>query len=200
MRAILQRNDSCHSCPLAVYKLDQDYWGKCQRNKLSGPVQTAWEGLAWGVGSGTLCYNLVTCKLINTTKIQWTLSHEVLVFQNHSLGLNRPLKLTVLTGLRSIFCCATFYEQMKCHLDLKFFGGVFSVCVSVILILNMILLRLWELNFLQVNYCPVWEDVREKSSTTDIDSLWEKYECSLGRAICSEQLSGQKSSSKWWEH
>lgn len=31
MRAVLQQNDSSPSCPLAVCKLDQDYWGKYEK-------------------------------------------------------------------------------------------------------------------------------------------------------------------------
>lgn len=66
MRAVLQQNDSSHSCPLAVCKLDQDYWGKCERNKLSGSHTDSLRGA--GGGSGVLCYNLVTSKLINAIK------------------------------------------------------------------------------------------------------------------------------------
>lgn len=106
-----------------------------------------------------------------------------------SLGWNHPLKL--LTGSRSIFCCATFCDQMmpKVPLGLEVLWGCVFLCVCLsFLFWIWLLLRLWELTFLQVNYCSVWEDVRRKSSTINIDSLWEKCECSSGRAICSEQL------------
>lgn len=72
--------------------------------------------------------------------------------QKHSLGLNHPLKLTVLAGSRSIFCCAAFYDQMMAKVlpgleDLGVLGCFFHVCLSFILILNMIAAKTVRVNF-----------------------------------------------------
>lgn len=75
----------------------------------------------------------------------------MLFLQNNSLGLNRPFKLTVLAGLRSVFCCATFYDQMipKVPPGLDVLWGVFffCVCLSFILILNIIVAKTVRVNF-----------------------------------------------------
>lgn len=88
--------------------------------------------------------------------------------QKHSLGLNHPLKLTVLTGSRSIFCCAAFYDQMMANVppgleDLGVLGCFFHVCLSFILILNMIAAKTVRVNFSTSELLPSvgrWE--REK--------------------------------------
>lgn len=76
----------------------------------------------------------------------------MLFSQEHSLELNRPLKLTAVTG-SSIFCCATYYAQMMAKASpgfevLGILDGFFlcvCVCAAVKmhfrLILNMIVAK-----------------------------------------------------------
>jgi len=49
MKAVVQRSDPCHSCAFAMYKLDQDYWGECEREtSFLDPMLRAGRGCGGG--------------------------------------------------------------------------------------------------------------------------------------------------------